>query len=97
MCDKLEERKQAMLMYHVHHLSKAEICRRLKRSRPWLDCWLARYDPGRKLSRQDVLQVAAATPYDREEKAAKVGRRGPEPSHGCRIDPSSTIYDLAAF
>lgn len=46
MCDKLEERKQAMLMYHVHHLSKAEICRRLERSRPWLDRWLVRYDPG---------------------------------------------------
>jgi len=46
MCDKLEERKEAMLMYHVHHLSKAEICRRLKRSRPWLDRWLERYDPG---------------------------------------------------
>jgi hypothetical protein len=46
MCDKFEERKEAMLMYHVHHLSKAEICRRLKRSRPWLDRWLERYDPG---------------------------------------------------
>ena len=46
MCDKLEERKEAMLMYHVHHLSKAKICRYLKRSRPWLDRWLERYDPG---------------------------------------------------
>lgn len=46
MCDKLEERKEAMLMYHVHHLGKTEICRRLKRSRPWLDRWLERYDPG---------------------------------------------------
>lgn len=33
-------------MYHVQHISKAEICRRLKRSRPWLDRWLGRYDPG---------------------------------------------------
>lgn len=46
MCNKLEERKQAMLMYHVQNLSKAEICRRLNRSRPWLDRWLERYDPG---------------------------------------------------
>lgn len=46
MCNKLEERKQAMLMYHVQHFSKAEICRRVKRSRPWLDRWLERYDPG---------------------------------------------------
>lgn len=46
MCDKLEERKQAMRMYHIQRLSKAEICRRLKRSRPWLDNWLERYNPG---------------------------------------------------
>ena len=46
MCNKLEKRKQAMLMYHVQNLSKSEICRRLQRSRPWLDRWLERYDPG---------------------------------------------------
>lgn len=46
MCDKLEERKEAMLMYHVQGFSKAEICRGMKRSRPWLDRWLGRYDPG---------------------------------------------------
>ena len=46
MCDILEERKEAMLMYYVLYLSKAEICRRLKRSRPWLDRWLGRYNPG---------------------------------------------------
>jgi transposase len=45
MCNKLEERKTAIFMYHVQHLSKAEICRHLKRSRPWLDRWLERYDP----------------------------------------------------
>jgi putative transposase len=46
MCDRLKERKQAMLMYHVQHLSKSEICRRFKRPRSWLDRWLERYDPG---------------------------------------------------
>jgi len=46
MCNKLEERKRAMLMYHVQHLSKSEICRQLKRPRTWLDRWLERYDPG---------------------------------------------------
>src|SRR5512147_1209932 len=46
MSNELDERKQAMLMYHVQRLSKAEICRRLKRSRPWLDRWLDRYNPG---------------------------------------------------
>jgi len=46
MCNKLEKRKRAVLMYHFQQLSKAEICRRLKRSRPWLDRWLGRYNPG---------------------------------------------------
>jgi hypothetical protein len=45
MCDELEIRRQAMLLYHVQRLSKAETCRRLKRPRPWLDRWLERYDP----------------------------------------------------
>lgn len=46
MCDPLQERKRAMLMYHVQHLSKSEICRQLQRPRVWLDRWLERYDPG---------------------------------------------------
>ena len=46
MCDKLNERKQAMFMYHVQHNNKAKICRRLGRTRPWLNRWLERYDPG---------------------------------------------------
>jgi IS30 family transposase len=46
MCTKLEERKRAMLMYHVQHLRKSEICRQLKRPRAWLDRWLEQYDPG---------------------------------------------------
>lgn len=40
-----ECRKQAMHLYHYQHLTKTEICRRLNRSRPWLDRWLSRYDP----------------------------------------------------
>lgn len=46
MCNKLEQRKQAILMYYVQNFSKSEICRHLQRSRPWLDRWLARYDLG---------------------------------------------------
>lgn len=45
MCNSLQERKRAMLMYHVQHLSKSEICRQLNRPRTWLDRWLERYDP----------------------------------------------------
>lgn len=41
----LDRRKKAMQLYYYQHLTKAEICRRLNRSRPWLDCWLERYDP----------------------------------------------------
>ncbi len=45
MGTELDDRKQAMLMYHVQHLTKAEICRQLGCSRPWLDRWLQRYRP----------------------------------------------------
>ena len=45
MAEKLACRKQAVQLYYYQHLTKAEICRRLGRSRPWLDRWLARYDP----------------------------------------------------
>jgi hypothetical protein len=46
MGTELEDRKRAMLMYHVQQLPKAEICRQLKCTRPWLDRWLQRYNPG---------------------------------------------------
>ena len=46
MCNEFEVRKLAMLLYHGQHLSKTEICQQVKRSRPWLDRWIDRYDPG---------------------------------------------------
>jgi hypothetical protein len=45
MVTELERRKQACQMYYYQKVSKAEICRRLDCSRPWLDRWLNRYDP----------------------------------------------------
>jgi hypothetical protein len=45
MCNELEVRKRAMLLYHGQHLSKTEICQQVERSRPWLDRWIDRYDP----------------------------------------------------
>jgi putative transposase len=45
MCDELAQRKRAVQLYYYQQQSKAEICRQLNRSRPWLDRWLARYDP----------------------------------------------------
>jgi putative transposase len=45
MDTELERRMQACQMYYYQKLSKAEICRRLNCSRPWLDRWLNRYDP----------------------------------------------------
>jgi putative transposase len=47
MVTELERRKQACQMYYYQKLSKAEICRRLNCSRPWLDRWLNRYHPDR--------------------------------------------------
>jgi transposase len=41
----LKRRKEAVQLYYYDQLSKAEICRQLHCSRPWLDRWLKRYDP----------------------------------------------------
>lgn len=38
-------RREAIDLYFVQKLGKAEICRKLQRSRPWLDRWLKRYNP----------------------------------------------------
>lgn len=38
-------RRKAIDLYFVQKCSKAEICRELQRSRPWLDRWLKRYNP----------------------------------------------------
>lgn len=45
MDTELNRRKQAMQLYYYQHLTKAEICRRLECTRPWLDRWLKRYNP----------------------------------------------------
>ena len=45
MMSDFEKRKEAVRMYYYQHLSKAEICRRLECTRPWLDRWLTRYNP----------------------------------------------------
>lgn len=41
----LDQRKEAIQLYYYQHLSKAQICRQLNCSRPWLERWLNRYDP----------------------------------------------------
>ncbi len=45
MTTELKRRKEAVQLYYYDQLSKAEICRQLHCSRPWLDRWLKRYDP----------------------------------------------------
>ena len=45
MTTELKRRKDAVRLYYYDQLSKAEICRQLNCSRPWLDRWLNRYDP----------------------------------------------------
>jgi len=45
MDKELDRRKEAVQLYSYQHLSKADICRRLNCSRPWLGRWLDRYDP----------------------------------------------------
>ena len=40
----LDLSKQTTQLYYCQYPSKAEMCRRLNRPCPWLDCWLGRYD-----------------------------------------------------
>ena len=74
----LERRKQAMYLYHHQHLVKTEICRRLNRSRPWLDRWLARYDPDNvedSLSNRKAGPKQASSPWSGEIRQQVVGMR----------------------
>ena len=45
MTTELKRRKEAVELYYYQQVSKADICRQLNCSRPWLDRWLKRYDP----------------------------------------------------
>lgn len=65
----LERRKKACQMYYYQKLSKAEICRGLKCSRPWLDRWLSRYKPDQivaSLSNQQAGPKRAVSPWSAE-------------------------------
>lgn len=66
MGTELDRRKEAMRLYHYQHLAKAEICRRLNCSRPWLDRWLKRYDPDdvdNSLSNRSTAPQQARSPW----------------------------------
>ncbi len=41
----IQQRKNAVQLYYYRHWPKVAICRHLHCSRPWLDRWLARYNP----------------------------------------------------
>jgi putative transposase len=41
----IQRRKRAVALYYSEHQTKAAICHKLDCTFPWLDRWLARYDP----------------------------------------------------
>ncbi len=45
MQSELERRKEAVKLYYYQNKTKAQICKRLKCTRGWLQRWLERYDP----------------------------------------------------
>jgi IS30 family transposase len=66
MMTNLDHRKKAIELYYYQHLSKAEICRQLNCSRPWLDRWLKRYHPDqveRSLSDRKAGPHQPASPW----------------------------------
>lgn len=69
MGTELERRKEAVQLYYYQHLTKAEICRRLNCTRPWLDRWLGRYnsdDVVNSLSDRSRAPLQASTPWSAE-------------------------------
>jgi putative transposase len=69
MDTELDRRKEAMRLYYYQHLAKAELCRRLRCSRPWLDRWLDRYHPDNvaiSLSDQKAGPKQARSPWSPE-------------------------------
>jgi transposase len=69
MVSKIDQRKKAVELYYYKHLAKAEICRHLNCTRPWLDRWLNRYDPDRvdqSLSDGQAGPHQPATPWSPE-------------------------------
>jgi putative transposase len=78
MKTEIDDRKQAMLMYHIENLTKAEICQRLNRTRPWLDRWLKRYIPGdveHSLADQKAGPKATPSSWSSEIRQQVIGMR----------------------
>ena len=66
MGTEFERRKEAVELYYYQKLSKAEICRCLNCTRPWLDRWLQGYNPDDvvgSLSNRSHAPKQAASPW----------------------------------
>lgn len=58
-----DRRMKAVQLYYYQHQSKADICRRLHCTRPWLDRWLERYNPDDVTASQSDHTAGPRQPY----------------------------------
>jgi hypothetical protein len=90
-----------MDLYHYQHLTKIEICRRLNRSRPWLDRWLARYDPDDvegSLNNRKAGPKQAISPWSAEIRQQVVEMRQLRSQEPYALIGAEAIhYELAAL
>lgn len=101
--DPIEERKQAIQMYYQGY-TKTAICRQLRRSRPWLDRWLSRYNPDQvRTSIQDRRSQSEAKQShwsgEIKEQVIQMRRERMNRSHNPYqlIGAAAIHYELAAL
>lgn len=101
MTTELQRRKEAVQLYYYDQLSKAEVCRQLKCSRPWLNRWLKRYDPDNveeSLSDRSSAPKQPYTPWSetiRQQVLAMRRRREKQPYE--LIGAEAIHHELAAL
>ncbi len=101
MSIELERRKEAVRRYYYENQSKAEICRQLSCSRPWLDRWLERYDPDDvegSLQNRSRAPHQTYTPWSDTVRQQVLKMRRQRANQPYRLRGAAAIhYELAAL
>lgn len=101
MPTELERRKEAVRLYYYEKQTKADICRQLSCSRPWLNRWLERYDPDDvdgSLRDRSRAPHQAYTPWSETVRQQVLDMRRQRADQPYRLRGAAAIhYELAAL